>query len=129
MLNHWMEVHGLSVEPPEFEWKILDKYKDPLRRQLCKGLHIWQSGTLNKKSEFNNNLICRLEVVDKGFLTDKQLKLEIESRREYKEKLREFVNDSWLTLLSASVTKECFSTRIPKRFYQEPNTSVPLVKK
>ena len=92
MLNHWMERHGLSTEPPEFEWKIIAKYKDPLRRQLCEGLHILQSGTLNKKSEFNNNLICRLEAVDNKFLTDKQLKLEIESRRENKDKLREFVN-------------------------------------
>ena len=58
IINHWMDKHDTSLQAPEFKWKILDRYTDPLRRQLCEGIYILQAGTLNKKNEFDNNLIC-----------------------------------------------------------------------
>ena len=61
-INHWLEKHHTSICAPEFKWSVLDKYKDALRRQLCEGLYILESGSLNEKLEFNRNIICRLDV-------------------------------------------------------------------
>ena len=54
------------------------RYEDALRRQLCEGLYILQSGTLNRKVEFNNNVISRLEVPDLEIYQEKWLKEELE---------------------------------------------------
>ena len=93
IICHWMEKHRESPEPPLFKWKIIDQYPDALRRQLCEGLNILHTGTLNKKCEFNSNIICRLQVPENNFLTDKQLKNEVDSRKSFKEKLRCFINE------------------------------------
>ena len=77
--------HRSSIEPPRFKWKVRDQYPDALRRQISEGLHIIQSGTLNKKCEFNSNITCRLQVAEFNLITDKQLKRELESRREFQE--------------------------------------------
>ena len=56
-LAHFMESNWTRVTLPEFEFKVIASYEDALRRQLCKELQILQSGTLNRKLEFNNNVI------------------------------------------------------------------------
>ena len=68
IISHWMEAHADNIEAPEFEWKVVDAYTDALRRQLGEGLHIMESVALNKKLEFNNNLICRMEVAKNDML-------------------------------------------------------------
>ena len=37
IIGHWMEKHEGSLEAPKFKWRVLDSYKDALRRQLCEG--------------------------------------------------------------------------------------------
>ena len=74
IIQHWMEMHQDSTTAPEFKWSILDSYKDALRRQLCEGLYILESGSLNRKHEFNRNLICRMEATLDSHLSDSQLK-------------------------------------------------------
>ena len=91
-INHWYEKHNTSISAPEFKWTVLDKYDDALRRQLCEGLYIMQSGSLNKKAEFNRNIICRLEATVDNHMTDQQLKQEVNDRKNYNEKLKCFVN-------------------------------------
>ena len=61
ILRHWMRQHGLQTTCPKFTSKIIASYSDPLRRQLCEALHILEKGTLNSKTEFNMNEICRLQ--------------------------------------------------------------------
>ena len=91
IITHWMEAHEDTIEAPEFEWKVLDAYPDALRRQLGEGLHILESGALNKKLEFNNNLICRMEVAKNNMLTDKDLQQELTKRRAHASRLTEFI--------------------------------------
>ena len=90
----YLQMETLAIYPlmaPEFKWKILDSYKDALRRQLCEGLYILEAGALNKKVEFNRNIICRLESPVDTLVTNKQLKQEINRRRTYNEKIACFI--------------------------------------
>ena len=93
ILSHWMDAHSGSNEPPEFKWTIMDSYTDALRRQLAEGLLILKSGVLNKKLEFNNNLICRMEARTNGALSEKELQKELSERKAYNEKLKNFICD------------------------------------
>ena len=56
MLNHSME-----VKPPQFEFKVLGKFKDPLSRQVRKAITIKERGNLNKRNEFALNEIINME--------------------------------------------------------------------
>jgi len=91
-IDHWMNFHGLDAVAPTFKFETVAQFSDPLRRQICEGLHILESGALNKKHEFNSNVICRLQVPDNSLDTDANLNKLIESRRTYKEKLKGFVD-------------------------------------
>ena len=91
-IDHWMNFHGLDAVAPTFKFEIVAQFSDPLRRQICEGLHILESGAMNKKHEFNSNVICRLQVPDNSLDTDANLNKLIESRRTYKEKLKGFVD-------------------------------------
>ena len=91
IIAHWMESHDHTLEAPEFEWKVVDAYNDALRRQLAEGLHILESGQLNKKLEFSNNLICRMEVNTHDTITDEKLRLEMAKRRTYCDNINEFI--------------------------------------
>ena len=62
IISHWLEAHPMSVEAPEFEWNVVDAYGDALRHHLCEGLQIMEAGSLNKRLEFHNNIICRMRV-------------------------------------------------------------------
>ena len=90
-LAHWMESHGTGVTLPEFEFKVIASYEDALRRQLCEGLHILQSGTLNRKLEFNNNVISRLEVPDSNIYQESWLRERLDDRSSYRSKINSFI--------------------------------------
>ena len=92
IISHWMDVHGTSVVAPEFKWQVLDKYSDALRRQLAEGLHIMNSGVLNKKVEFSTNIICRMQATTTATTSEAELQKELDERRVYKDKLRNFVS-------------------------------------
>ena len=61
MLSHWMLQHGTQMLPPNFSFKLVGKYGDCLSRQLSEALYIEEFGNLNRKSEYTNNHISRLE--------------------------------------------------------------------
>ena len=61
MLQHWMDCHGDSMVPPEFQFKVISSYKDSMSRQLSEALLIEKEGSLNRKMEYGSNHICRLE--------------------------------------------------------------------
>ena len=92
IIAHWMENHGTSIVPPEFKWQVLDKYSDALRRQLAEGLHIIDTGVLNRKLEFNNNIICRMEASTNSVTSENQLQKELDERKKYKENIKSFIN-------------------------------------
>ena len=61
MLTHWMSKHGHQMCPPEYKFKILGCYRDPLSRQIAEAVFIEERGKLNKRSEFGINHLPRLE--------------------------------------------------------------------
>ena len=93
IISHWMDTHGHTLDAPVFEWKVMDAYTDALRRQVSEGLHIMEAGALNKKLEFNSNLICRMEVNSNCNITDEHLQKELSRRRLQCNKLREFIRE------------------------------------
>ena len=92
IVQHWAEQHGTQSECPAFEFKILNKFKDPLRRQICEAICIQDQGTLNRKSEFNTNELCRLEARKHWRDMESQLKSEAESKTVFINKLQNFVD-------------------------------------
>ena len=62
MLTHWMNKHGFQMVPPEYKFKLLGCYKDPLSRQIAEAVFIEERGKLNRRSEFGVNHLHRLEV-------------------------------------------------------------------
>ena len=94
IIAHWMEAHESSLEPPDFEWKVLESYGDALRRQLGEGLHILHSGVLNRKQEYNNNIICRMQVTKgKDDLSERDLQKELEKKKIYNNRLKSFIKN------------------------------------
>ena len=61
MLSHWMLQLGTQMLPPNFSFKLVGKYGDCLSRQLSEALYIEEFGNLDRKSEYTNNHISRLE--------------------------------------------------------------------
>jgi len=117
-----MDCHGTCTTPPEFEFKIIARYEDALRRQLCEGLYILQAGTLNRKVEFNNNVISRLEVPDLEIYQEKWLKEELETRTAYKNKMKNFINvmsnvlSDWPSCTDKKMaTNDTYYCRSPKK--------------
>ena len=61
ILEHWMLNHSMEVKPPQFEFKVLGKFKDPLSRQVREARTIKERGNLNKRNEFALNEIINME--------------------------------------------------------------------
>ena len=93
IISHWLEAHQNSDDPPESKWTVLDSYTDALRRQLGEGLHILKSGASNRKSEFNSNIICRLEARSDADPTDLELQQEIVRRKKHTDDIKRFICD------------------------------------
>ena len=89
-VEHWMECHELDTECPKFKFQVISSYQDALRRQLCEAIHITEKGTLNRKNEYNNNHLCRLEPSMISWEQEKLLITEVESRKRKKDRLRNF---------------------------------------
>ena len=92
IVQHWAEQHGTHTVSPEFEFSIIGQYKDPLRRQICEAIQIIDQGTLNRKSEFNVNELCRLETNRNWKEVQSNVIKEAESRTLFNNKLRNFVD-------------------------------------
>ena len=83
MINHWMSSHLTSVTKPEFEFQILEKYPDPLRRQLSEGLHILETGGLIRQNEFCQNKLSRIQ----SLKTEEEAKHGAMKRKKFMNKL------------------------------------------
>ena len=91
MMLHWLNKHGTSLIPPNFEFKQINKYRDSLSRQIGEAVWIISEGTLKNKNEFGITHLCRL-VDDKENWEKEQDHIESEKKKK-KEKsdLREFI--------------------------------------
>ena len=92
ILDHWMWSHSTDTEQPEFKFKILSSYSDALRRQLSEGVHILDKGGLNRKNEFCQNMLCRMEVsrtINEKEEFSKELTWE---RKTFTEKMSNFID-------------------------------------
>ena len=97
-LNHWMDAHGCSVEPPTFRFELIGSYSGALARQLAEALWIIKEGGLNRKYEFRLNEICRLQNGCNDREKEKEVMKNSRERRAAEENLYYFV----------SVMKNCF---------------------
>ena len=62
IIEHCQDKHGMSTEPPKFRFRAIKSFKDCLSRQLCEALTITEKGRLNRKHEYINNELIKLEV-------------------------------------------------------------------
>ena len=85
-----MEFHSTVQSCPQFKFEVIDRYTDPLRRQLCQGLNILSTGTMNRKMEFHENLICRMEPGNGSQAKEDELKTELVHRRLHRDNMQEF---------------------------------------
>ena len=46
---------------------------------------------MNRRMEFNNNIICRMSPLAHKEMTETELKKELQQKKEYSTKLREFI--------------------------------------
>ena len=91
-IEHWMEEHGLSTSCPKFKFTVIGCFNDPLRRQLFEALAIRKEGMLNRKQEFNQNEICRMEMTKMDWEVEKDCKELLETRLNLKKNLKMFIN-------------------------------------
>ena len=96
-----MESHSLDTECPEFKFEVVRQYSDPLRRQLSEALHILEVGSLNRKMEFNENMLCRLESKQTDWEADKKYNADVRERHIFNERLENFI------AVMSSVSKHC----------------------
>ena len=60
MVIHWMDSHGLSMNPPRFKMKRVESYRDTFTRQISEALLIESEGSMNKRQEYESNSLYRL---------------------------------------------------------------------
>ena len=92
ILNHWMEAHGMSTQPPKFQFKIIGIHQEALTRQLDEAINIRIIGNLNKRNEFATNELVRMESSKYSWEADKLSRDEKRSERLREEKLSCFVD-------------------------------------
>ena len=91
ILEHWMDKHGLNLEPPRFRFKAVRSFKDCLSRQLSEALMINDKGRLNRKHEYTNNELIKLETNLYSWELDKKQTDERKSRKRLKDNIEQFV--------------------------------------
>ena len=62
MFKHWVIEHKLDVEPPKFQFSVVEQHKDPLSRMIHEAVAISEEASLNSKAEWRGYKITRLEV-------------------------------------------------------------------
>ena len=100
-IAHWMESHQLDTVCPDFKFEILKKYDDPLRRQIGEALYILDTGSLNRRMEFNENVICRLESKLTEWEVEKKQSAQMKERNDFNEKIENFIS------VMSSIPKYC----------------------
>ena len=131
-VQHWMEAHPTRSSCPAFKFEIIESYGDPLRRQICEALYIRLEGTLNRKTEFNTNELCRFEAPEMTIDQERRWKDEFEHRKKIRHNIKNFC-DVMSNIVSASKnppTNLCNTSRSTrKRSPLCDETIVPTEKK
>ena len=92
ILEHWMTHHGTETVRPTFNFKVLECYGDALRRQLAEGLYIIDRGGLNRRNEFCQNNLCRLQIKLTDDQQEETAKQIAQEKRDLNEKLENFID-------------------------------------
>ena len=92
ILRHWMLAHGSEAKPPDFEFKIIRRFKDPLSRQIMEAIVIQERGTLNQKNEFGANFLCRLVPAGSAWEEEKEQADTERERKRIESNIKEFVS-------------------------------------
>ena len=108
-LEHWMSKHGCDAVCPIIEFEILDTYSDPLRRQITEALYIMERGSLNRKTEFGFNDICRFEAKDHFQVQEDGWRSEFSRRKLTTEKMKNF------TAVMSNVVDLCCDLKVSKK--------------
>ena len=68
-VKHWLLDHGELKEPPEFKFRLVRSFKDPMSRQLSEDVRIELRGNdiLNSRAEYNRSRVPRLRVDLEGW--------------------------------------------------------------
>ena len=74
MFKHWALAHPELDNPPDFEFSVVKKHKDPMSRLVHEAVRILDEASLNSKAEWGGYRIARLSVEK----TDKDLKKHLE---------------------------------------------------
>ena len=90
MLRHWISSHGTLTEPPNFSFKVLKKFTEPMGRQIFEALKIVETGYLNLKTEYGANHLCGLQSSAPEWEKDKLFKEKEEEKRKLKETVKQF---------------------------------------
>ena len=116
ILRHWMKHHGTSISPPNFTFKVIKTFKEPMSRQIVEALLILEKGTLNLKSEFGTNHLCRLQATQTEWEVERERKDADRVKKETDEELKRFINVmSKKSLFHTKSIKNLISCRSIKR--------------
>ena len=91
--NNWCLEHENNETQPEFKFKVEAGYHEALSRQIGEAILIEETGTLNSKSEFGMNHLCRMVNGQSPWEEEESARLETETKREKKRKIARFCND------------------------------------
>ena len=90
--KHWQESHPQREEAPEFRFKIVKSFRDPLTRQVSESIRIdLRRGVLNSKTMYSRNSLSRLTLEKTDWEKKKEEKEKEAEKRESKER-----REKWL---------------------------------
>ena len=84
--------HGSDSTPPEFEFKMVKKFRDSLSRQIAEAILIQEKGTLNQKNEFGANFLCRLEPAGSSWEEEREQAACEREKRIMESNIKEFIS-------------------------------------
>ena len=92
IVEHWQEVHGQEMVPPVFKFTALSTHRDCLSRQLREAIFIKEKGRLNRKKEYSNNELIKMEVQSYSWEQERIAAAEGQEKRRVKENVEMFIN-------------------------------------
>ena len=92
ILEHWQTTHGTEIDPPRFKFDVISTHRDCLSRQLREAILIRERGRLNRKKEYSNNELIKMEVNTYSWEQDRQTTEEGTEKRCMKQKIEQFIN-------------------------------------
>ena len=89
---HWMDIHSTDTSPPNFSFKVIGVFSDPLSRQLSEAVNIMHTGNLNKKTEFQINDLYRMVSEQDNFTQQKESEKKKHEKAVFDAKMANFVS-------------------------------------